>query len=191
MKIVILDAHAANPGDLSWDFLNKYGEVTVYDRTPDEALVIERARDAGIVIINKTAITRTAVENLPKLRLIAVLATGYNVIDIAACTEHGVAVANVPGYSGASVAQQTFAFILEYANRIALHSASVLAGDWVKCPDFSYMLAPLAELEGNFFPIGSRSVLQQNEVVGNLLETYSSGDKMALDMRELHGKRKL
>ena len=148
MKIVILDAHTANPGDLSWDFLNKYGEVTVYDRTPTEALVIERAKGAEIVILNKTPITRFAVEQLPDMKLIAVLATGYNIVDIAACTEHGVAVANVPGYSGASVAQQTFAFILEYANRVALHSASVLAGDWVKNPDFSYMLAPLAELEG-------------------------------------------
>ncbi len=148
MKIVILDAHTANPGDLSWDFLNKYGEVTVYDRTPTEALVIERAKGAEIVILNKTPITRFAVERLPEMKLIAVLATGYNIVDIAACTEHGVAVANVPGYSGASVAQQTFAFILEYANRVALHSASVLAGDWVKNPDFSYMLAPLAELEG-------------------------------------------
>ena len=97
MNIVILDAHAANPGDLSWDFLKKYGEVTVYDRTPSEALVIDRAKDAEIVIVNKTVISRAAVERLPSLRLIAVLATGYNVIDVAAFTERGVAVANVPG----------------------------------------------------------------------------------------------
>ena len=148
MNIVILDAHAANPGDLSWDFLKKYGEVTVYDRTPSEALVIDRAKDAEIVIVNKTVISRAAVERLPSLRLIAVLATGYNVIDVAACTERGVAVANVPGYSGASVAQQTFAFILEYCNRVAQHSESVLSGGWVNCPDFSYMVAPLAELDG-------------------------------------------
>ena len=148
MKIVVLDGYAANPGDLSWDFLNKYGEVAVYDRTPTEALVVERAAGAGVVIINKTPITRAAVEALPEMKLIAVLATGYNVVDVAACTEHGVAVANVPGYSGASVAQQTFAFILEYCNRVAAHSASVLAGDWANCPDFSYMVAPLAELDG-------------------------------------------
>ncbi len=148
MKIVVLDGYAANPGDLSWDFLNKYGEVAVYDRTPTEALVVERAAGAGVVIINKTPITRAAVEALPEMKLIAVLATGYNVVDVAACTEHGVAVANVPGYSGASVAQQTFAFILEYCNRVAAHSASVLAGDWANCPDFSYMVAPLSELDG-------------------------------------------
>lgn len=148
MKIVILDGHTANPGDLSWDFLNAYGEVTVYDRTSGDELVVQRSADAEIVIVNKTVISRAAVERLPKLRLIAVLATGYNVVDAAACAEHGVKVANVPGYSGASVAQQTFAFILEYANRVALHSASVLAGEWVKNPDFSYMLAPLAELDG-------------------------------------------
>ena len=148
MNIVVLDGFAANPGDLSWDFLKKYGSVTVYDRTPSEAQVIERAQGAGIVIINKTVISRAAVERLPELKLIAVLATGYNVVDVAACAERGVAVANVPGYSGASVAQQTFAFILEYCNRVAQHSASVLAGDWVRSPDFSYMVAPLAELEG-------------------------------------------
>ncbi len=148
MNIVILDGFAANPGDLSWDFLNRYGSVTVYDRTPTEALVIERAADAEIVLLNKTPVSRAAVERLPKLRLISVLATGYNIVDAVACREHGVAVANVPGYSGAAVAQQTFAFILEYANRVALHSASVTAGDWTRCADFSYMLAPLCELQG-------------------------------------------
>lgn len=148
MNIVILDSHAANPGDLSWDFLKKYGEVTVYPRTPDNDAAAERAKDAEIVVINKTPMPRAVVERLPKLRLIAVLATGYNVVDVAACSERGVTVANVPGYSGASVAQQTFAFILEYANRVAAHAASVAAGDWVRCPDFSYMVAPLAELDG-------------------------------------------
>ena len=148
MNIVILDAFAANPGDLSWDFLNKYGSVTVYDRTPDEASVIERAGDAQIVILNKTVLSRAAVERLPKLRFVTVLATGHNIVDTAACAERGIPVANVPGYSGASVAQQTFAFILEYANRVAAHSASVLSGGWAACPDFSYQVAPLTELEG-------------------------------------------
>ena len=148
MNIVILDAFAANPGDLSWDFLKKYGDLTVYDRTETEDLVIERAADAEIVILNKTQVSRCAVEHLPKLKLISVLATGYNIVDCAACAERGVMVANVPGYSGASVAQQVFAFILEYASRVGLHSASVLAGDWVRCPDFSYTLAPLTELQG-------------------------------------------
>ena len=148
MNIVILDSTTANPGDLSWDFLKKYGELTVYDRTLGDEAVVERAGDADIVIINKTRITRYAVERLPKLKLIALLATGYNVVDCDACTEHGVAVANAPAYSGFAVAQQTFAFILEYANRIGQHSASVLAGDWVNCSDFSFTLGPLCELQG-------------------------------------------
>lgn len=147
MNIVILDSKAANPGDLSWDWLNKYGSVTVYDRTP-EALVAARARDAEIVILNKTVISRETVERLPKLKLIAVLATGYNVVDTAACDARGVAVANIPSYSVSAVAQQTFAFILEFANRVGLHSASVHAGDWAKCPDFCYQKAPLCELMG-------------------------------------------
>ena len=148
MNIVILDSTTANPGDLSWDFLKKYGELTVYDRTLGDDLVVARAKDAEIVIINKTLITRGAVERLPKLKLVALLATGYNVVDVAACKEHGVLVANAPSYSGAAVAQQTMAFILEYANRIGQHSASVLAGDWVRCSDFSYTLGPLCELQG-------------------------------------------
>ena len=148
MKIVILDSTTANPGDLSWDFLKKYGELTVYDRTLGDDLVVARAKDAEIVIVNKTLITRSAVERLPKLKLVALLATGYNVVDVAACKEHGVLVANAPSYSGAAVAQQTMAFILEYANRIGQHSASVLAGDWVNCSDFSYTLGPLCELQG-------------------------------------------
>ena len=102
MNIVILDSTTANPGDLSWDFLKKYGELTVYDRTLGDDLVVARAKDAEIVIINKTLITRSAVERLPKLKLVALLATGYNVVDVAACKEHGVLVANAPSYSGAA-----------------------------------------------------------------------------------------
>lgn len=148
MNIVILDSVSANPGDLSWDFLKKYGELTVYDRSLTEDIVIRRAKDAEIVILNKTVITRRIVENLPKLKLIALLATGYNVIDCAACSDCGVMVANVPSYSGFAVAQQTFAFILEYANRVAAHSESVLSGGWADSPDFSYFVAPLCELKG-------------------------------------------
>ena len=147
MKIVVLDAAAANPGDLNWDFLKKYGEPAVYDRTP-EPLVAERAADAEIVLLNKTVITRETVERLPKLRLIAIIATGYNVVDVAACTERGVLIANVPSYSEAAVAQQTFAFILEFANRVGLHADLVRGGAWTRCPDFSFTAAPLTELAG-------------------------------------------
>ncbi len=147
MNIVILDSKAANPGDLSWEWLNKYGEVTIYDRTP-EAQVVSRAKDAEIVILNKTIVSRRSVEQLPKLKLIAILATGFNVVDTAACDERGIAVANIPSYSVSAVAQQTFAFILEFANRVGLHSDSVHAGDWAASPDFCYQKAPLAELMG-------------------------------------------
>lgn len=147
MKIVVLDSTTANPGDLSWDFLSRYGEVAVFDRTPP-SLVAERAADAQIVIINKTVITRESVEKLPRLRLVALLATGYNVVDVDACAEHGVLVANVPSYSAAAVAQQTFAFILEFANRVGLHADRVRAGDWTNCSDFSFTAAPLTELAG-------------------------------------------
>lgn len=146
MNIVILDSVTANPGDLSWDFLKKYGELTVYDRTLTTELVVERAKNADIVIINKTLITREAVEKLPNLKLVALLATGYNVVDCDACTEKGIAVANIPSYSVSAVAQHTFALILEYASQIGVHSQSVLTGDWANYPDFSYQKVPTREL---------------------------------------------
>lgn len=145
MNIVILDSVTANPGDLSWDFLKKYGELTVYDRSPVDT-ICERAKDADIVILNKTPISRATAEKLPKLKMIALLATGYNIIDCDACDEQGICVVNIPSYSASAVAQQTFAFILEYCNRIALHSDSVLSGEWTNYQDFCYQLAPLKEL---------------------------------------------
>jgi len=147
MKIVILDSKTANPGDLSWDFLNKFGEVTVYDRTSSDE-VIPRSQGAEIVIVNKTVMKREHIEALPQLKLIALLATGYNVIDCDACKDKGVLVANIPAYSTNAVAQQTIAFILEFCNRIGQHSASVHSGDWVNSADFSYSVAPLYELGG-------------------------------------------
>lgn len=145
MNIVILDSVTANPGDLSWDFLKKYGSLTIYDRSPVDT-IHERAKDADIVILNKTPMSRETVEKLPRLKMIALLATGYNIIDCDACDEHDVAVVNIPSYSASAVAQQTFAFMLEYANRIGIHSDSVLSGEWAKYPDFCYQLAPLREL---------------------------------------------
>lgn len=147
MHTVILDGHAANPGDLSWDFLDRFGTWEVYAMSPPET-VVSRAKDADVIILNKTPITRETVEQLPKLKFITLLATGYNVIDTAACKEHGVLVANVPSYSESAVAQQTFAFILEYANRVGGYAASVQAGDWTNCGDFTYQKDPLCELMG-------------------------------------------
>lgn len=145
MNIVILDSVTANPGDLSWDFLEKYGNLTVYDRSPVDK-ICERAAEADIVILNKTPMSRETVEKLPRLKMIALLATGYNIIDCEACDEQGISVVNIPSYSASAVAQQTFAFILEFYNRIALHSDSVLSGEWANYPDFCYQLAPLKEL---------------------------------------------
>ena len=147
MKIVILDSTTANPGDLSWDFLKKYGDLTVYDRTPP-SMVPSRGRGADILIINKTVISRESIEQMPGVKLIALLATGYNVVDCEAAAAHGILVANIPSYSESAVAQQTFAFILEYANRVGIHADMVRSGAWTHCNDFSFTAAPLTELAG-------------------------------------------
>lgn len=147
MKIVILDGYAENPGDLSWDCLDKFGDVTVYDRTPADKIV-ERARGAEILITNKTPLTRETLDRLPDVRFIPLLSTGFNVVDINACRERGIPVANIPSYSVSSVAQMTFAYILEFASRVGEHSRSVMNGEWASNPDFSYQVAPLCELKG-------------------------------------------
>lgn len=147
MKIVILDGFAENPGDLSWDCIRPYGEVTVYDRTPP-ALILERAAGAEIVVTNKTPLGKEVIDRLPALKFIALLSTGYNIVDGAAARARGIPVSNIPAYSTESVAQSVFAFILEHCRRVGQHSASVRRGDWAACPDFCYTLAPLTDIEG-------------------------------------------
>lgn len=147
MRITILDGNALNPGDLSWDCIKSFGELTVYPRTPQE-LVAERIGDSEIILLNKINITEEVLSACPKLKYIGVMATGYNVIDLEACKKHNVVVTNVPSYSTAGVAQLVFAFISEFACHTQLHSDSVMAGDWIKCPDFCYWKTPLIELEG-------------------------------------------
>ena len=144
---MVLDGHTLNPGDLNWDALGKIGELTVYDRTPPEQ-VVERAMEAEIVFTNKTLLPAEVINALPALKYIGVLATGYNVVDIAAAHERDIPVTNIPGYGTESVAQMTFALILELAQQPALHDASVHAGDWSECPDFCYWKKPLVELKG-------------------------------------------
>jgi glycerate dehydrogenase len=146
-KIIILDGHTLNPGDLSWDALGALGDLTVHDRTPP-AQVAERAADAEILITNKTPITAKTITALPTLRYIGVLATGYNVVDTAAARARGIPVTNIPGYGTAAVAQMTLALLLEHTSQPALHSASVADGDWTACPDFCYWKKPLVELDG-------------------------------------------
>ena len=147
MKIVILDGHVENPGDLSWDALASLGELTVYDRTAPKD-VIARIGDAPIVITNKTVITRAILDACPAIRYVGVLATGYNVVDIAAAKEKGIVVTNVPAYSTQAVAQFTMALLLEICHHVGRHSDAVHAGKWSACPDFAFWDYPLIELAG-------------------------------------------
>jgi len=147
MKIVVLDGHAANPGDLSWAPFEALGEIEIFDRTPREKTV-QRARDAEIVLTNKTVIDREIMNQLPTLRYIGVLATGYNVVDIEAAREKDIAVTNVPAYGTPSVVQAAFALLFELTNKVGLHDSSVHKGRWTQSPDFSYTESPLVELSG-------------------------------------------
>ncbi|TNF46735.1 D-2-hydroxyacid dehydrogenase [bacterium] len=147
MKIVVLDGYTLNPGDLSWDALNELGEVTVYDRThPD--LVFERSQDAGALLTNKTILDSETIRALPDLKYVGVLATGYNVLDLEAARECGVTVTNVPAYGTRSVAQMTFALLLEMAHHVGDHSRIVRNGQWSASEDFSFWNYPLVELDG-------------------------------------------
>ena len=145
--IVVLDGLAANPGDISWAPLERYGEVKAYDVTPADSL-LERAAGCEMVITNKTPFDRETIAKLPDLKYIGVLATGYNVVDIEACRERGIAVTNVPEYGTYATAQMTIALLLEIADRVGLHTDSVMNGEWVTAPQFSYFKAPLIELSG-------------------------------------------
>lgn len=147
MKIVILDGHAVNPGDLSWDFLNVFGQVTVYETTPAE-LVIPRIQDADIILINKIIIDTAVLDACPQLKLICVLATGYNVVDCEACAKRGIPVTNVPAYGTDAVAQFTFSLLLELCNRVGLHDQLVHQGQWPKHIGFCFWETPQMELAG-------------------------------------------
>ena len=147
MKIVILDGSAANPGDITWGGLEKLGEVTAYDITSKDQLV-ERMQGAECAITNKTVFNEEVFDQLPDLKYIGVLATGYNVVDLKAASRHGVTVTNVPEYATFATAQMTMALLLELTNLVGLHTASVMAGDWCRSPQFCYFKAPLTELAG-------------------------------------------
>ncbi len=153
MNIVQLDGYAANPGDLDWQPWHNIYDVdgkekcnfVEYDRTSPD-LVVERAKDADIVIINKVLITDEVMSRLPRLKYVGVLATGYNVVDVEAAHKRGITVTNIPAYSTASVAQCVFAHLLNITNNVAMHSESVHRGEWNRCPDFTYTLSPQIEL---------------------------------------------
>lgn len=146
-KIVILDGFTTNPGDLSWEKIEALGDCRIYARTSPEETVT-RIGDAEAVLTNKVLITREVLDACPKLRYVGVLATGYNVVDLAAASEKGVVVTNVPAYSTMSAAQNAIALLLEIANRVGLHDRAVHEGRWSNCPDFCFWDAPLMELSG-------------------------------------------
>ena len=148
MKIINLDASALNPGDLSWDVLNQFGEVTLYRKTESEAQAIARIADHEIVLVNKVPITEKILDACPNIRLICVQATGYNIVDTAACTRRGIPVCNVPDYGTAAVAQFTLALMLELCHRIGLHDTAVHCGKWCASKSFCFWDTPQMELGG-------------------------------------------
>jgi len=147
VRIVVLDGYTLNPGDLTWDALKAMGPCEVYDRTPPEQ-VVECASGAQIVLTNKTVLSRAAIEQLPGLKYIGVLATGYNVVDVEAAKQRGICVTNVPAYGTASVAQMVFAHLLHFAQHVGEHGQSVRHSHWSRSPDFCYWNYPLVELAG-------------------------------------------
>ena len=153
MKIVILDGYTENPGDLSWDGLSQLGDVTIYDRTSltDEAEIISRIGDAQVVLTNKTPISRRVMDACPNMKYISVLATGYNVIDVAYAREKNIPVANVPVYGTRSVSQFAIALLLEVCHHVGHHSDTVHAGKWENCQDWCYWDYPQMELAGKTY----------------------------------------
>ncbi len=146
-NIVVLDGYTLNPGDLSWNKLKALGRTSVYEHTP-ERLLLERARPADILLVNKAPLNAETLRRLPRLKCICVTATGYNNVDVEAAKTQGVVVCNVVGYAALSVAQHVFALLLEMTNQVARHDQSVRSGDWSKQPHFTYSLSTMAELAG-------------------------------------------
>ena len=147
MNVVILDGYTTNPGDCSWDSIAKFGSLDVYERSVVSEIQ-QRAVNADVVLTNKTPLSAEIIANLPKLKLICVLATGVNVVDLEAAQACGITVCNVPGYSTPNVAQAVFALLLELTNQTAVHAAEVRSGAWSSCPDFCFWRGELVELDG-------------------------------------------
>jgi glycerate dehydrogenase len=146
----VLDGYALNPGDLDWQGFEAFGEVTVYDRTSftDKQEIIDRIGEAEAILTNKTPIDEEILSAVPKLKYIGVVATGYNVVDVAAARKRKIPVTNIPSYGTDAVAQFTFALLLEIANQVGVHNASVQQGEWQRSTDFTYQKTPLMELRG-------------------------------------------
>lgn len=177
IHFVILDGYTLNPGDNPWEPIKQYGTVEVHDRTPPEQVVV-CSQHADILVTNKVAISAEAIEQLPRLKFIAVTATGYNMVDVAAARHRGILVANVPLYGTANVAQFTWALILELCHHVGQHSNSVAAGDWTKSTDFCYWLTPQIELAGKSLGlVGYGRIARQVGVIGEAfgMQVLASG----------------
>lgn len=169
MRLVILDGHTLNPGDLSWKGIEKLADVTYYPRS-SPAEVVERLQDADAVLTNKVPLTAAMLEKCPKLRYIGVTATGFNIIDLAATKKAGITVTNVPGYSTNSVAQVVFALLLEITHHTGHHAGRVAEGGWAKCADFSFADFPLLELAGQ--TMGIVGFGQTGQAVGRIANAF-------------------
>lgn len=183
MNIVVLDGHTLNPGDLHWDELRALGPCEIYDRTPPAA-VATRAAQAEIVLTNKALLPAATLAQLPRLKYIGVLATGTNIVDLAAARARGIPVTNVPAYGTRSVAQATFALLLELTNRVGHHAAAVRAGRWTQSADWCFWDAPLIELDGltlGIIGLGriGKAVAELGHAFGMKLIAHSSSGKNA------------
>ena len=152
MNIVVTDGYTLNPGDLSWDEIAILGKLTVYDRTPED-LIVERCKEANVVLTNKVPFSKQTLSHLPALKLISMLATGFNVIDTVAAKENNVIVCNAPAYGTDSVAQHVFALLLEFTNHVGKNAASTAAGKWQQAADWCYTEGPVMELAGKTFGV--------------------------------------
>lgn len=169
MKIVVLDGYTLNPGDLDWGPLQELGEVTIYDRTPED-LILERSYDADILLTNKTPLSKQVISQLPKLKYIGVLATGYDVVDVQEANKCNIPVSNASGYATQAVAQHTLALILELMNWISLHDYKVKEGSWIL--DFSFFSKPLRELSGKTLGLVGYGRIGQK--VGELAQAFGA-----------------
>lgn len=186
MKIVVLDGRGLNPGDLSYACLEEFGSVTVYQHTDTPAQAIARIGSSEIVLVNKVPITREILDACPSIRLICVLATGYNVVDCQACAQRGIPVTNVPAYGTAAVAQFTMALILELCHRVGLHNHSVHQGDWCRSETFCYWLTPQMELAGK--TLGIIGYGRIGQAVGALARAFGMEVLAYHPRRNLSGK---
>jgi len=181
-KIVILDGHTLNPGDLSWNKIYALGNVTIYEHSTGIE-ILQRAKGAEIIVVNKAPIDQSTISNLPELKCICVTASGYNNVDVEAAKECGIPVSNAVGYGSTSVAQHVFALLLTLTNRVGRHAESVQQGDWSAHRDFSYWLHTIPELSGRFFGIyGFGKIGQQVATIAqafgmNILATHKHPDR--------------